>query len=81
MTESIVLVTTGDDINIAKSTECPVSGVNRTKTFHVKHFGTIFLSRALKASYSCQRGIGTIAQNSWISAAGPTAHGAGLASG
>jgi hypothetical protein len=45
MTESIVLVTTADDINIAKSTDDPVYGVNRTKTFHVKHFGTIFLGR------------------------------------
>jgi hypothetical protein len=33
MAESIVLVTTADDINIAKSADCPVSGVNRTKTF------------------------------------------------
>ena len=81
MTESIVLVTTADDINIAKSTDDPVYGVNRTKTFHVKHFGTIFLRPALKASYSCRRGIRTIAQNYWISAAGPTARGAGLASG
>jgi hypothetical protein len=39
--EGTVLVTTADEINIAKSPDCPVSGPNRTKMFHVKHFGTI----------------------------------------